>query len=497
MFFLQDTSCLSSQEKNVITDGQFTCPYSKILGVFEYIRSLFEERKIDITDCVALECDNSVLNVLVLLFLLENGYRFLLLSKGVQSAQSMMSVPPSIPSFCRYRIRVESLNDNGKGSGLEHLDRILLISANEQWVDCEAARGILYLQTSGSTGVPKIVVHSHAKLRENALNCVQRFGLSYEDRVTIPVPIYHMYGLGAALLPSLAVGASIDLQKGTNLLRYLQREREFESNVAFVTPAFCETLAKGRKSPRLYKLTVAAGDRIREDTFSRYEAKCGCLVKLYGSTEMGAIAAGSPDEAMEIRLQQVGLPMSGVQIRVEPSATVSPNPLLDYSQKMGELWCYHPAGFNGYVDRAGLPIQSHPDFQEYWFRTKDLGQLEPDGRLTVLGRCDRSVNRDGLLVPFCEVEQAIETLAGIESVIVEAQGESPRGKGLVAYCVLTQETTLSEVEIRNICFNILPKYAIPDRVVILNAFPLLQNGKVDRQKLISMTAADAMNLARG
>jgi hypothetical protein len=73
---------------------------------------------------------------------------------------------------------------------------------------------------------------------------------------------------------------------------------------------------------------------------------------------------------MEIRLQQVGLPMSGVQIRVEPSATVSPNPLLDYSQKMGELWCYHPAGFNGYVDRAGLPIQSHPDFQEYWFRTK-------------------------------------------------------------------------------------------------------------------------------
>lgn len=497
MFFFQDTSCLSSQEKSVITDGQFTCPYSKILGIFEYLRSLFEERRIGIADCIALECDNSVASVLVLLFLLESGYRFLLLSKNVQTAESMLSLPPSIPNFCRYQIRVESLNDNGKEGGLEHLDRALSIAANEQWVECEAARGTLYMQTSGSTGVPKIVVHSHAKLRENALNCVQRFGLSHEDRVVIPVPIYHMYGLGAALLPSLAVGASIDLQKGTNLLRYLQREREFDPNVAFLTPAFCETLAKGRKSPRSYKLTVAAGDRIREDTFSRYEAKCGCLVKLYGSTEMGAIAAGSPDEAMEVRLQQVGLPMSGVQIRVEPSATASLEPLSDYSQKMGELWCHHPAGFDGYVDQVGLPIQFHPDFQEHWFRTKDLAQLEPDNRLTVLGRCDRSVNRDGLLVPFSEVEQAIETLAGIESVIVEAQGESQRGKGLVAYCVLTKETTLSEVEIRAFCFKILPKYAIPDQVVILNALPLLQNGKVDRQKLISMTAADAMNLARG
>jgi acyl-CoA synthetase (AMP-forming)/AMP-acid ligase II len=107
------------------------------------------------------------------------------------------------------------------------------------------------------------------------------------------------------------------------------------------------------------------------------------------------------------------------------------------------------------------------------------------------------VNRDGLLVPFSEVEQVIETLAGIESVIVEAQGESQRGKGLVAYCVMTKGTTLSEVEIRAFCFKMLPKYAIPDRVVILKALPLLQNGKVDRQKIMSMTAEDAMNLARG
>jgi hypothetical protein len=87
-----------------------------------------------------------------------------------------------------------------------------------------------------------------------------------------------MYGLAAAFLPGVVVGASINLQKGANLLRYLGREKEFVSNVTFLTPTFCQTLLKGRKSPRAYKLTVVAGDGLREHTFTKYESSFGCLV---------------------------------------------------------------------------------------------------------------------------------------------------------------------------------------------------------------------------
>jgi acyl-CoA synthetase (AMP-forming)/AMP-acid ligase II len=76
-------------------------------------------------------------------------------------------------------------------------------------------------------------VHSHDKLLKNAQNCVNRWELDGKDRMTIPVPIFHMYGLGAAFLPGILAGASIDFQANSNLLKYLQREKDFNPNIAW------------------------------------------------------------------------------------------------------------------------------------------------------------------------------------------------------------------------------------------------------------------------
>nr|WP_273039906.1 class I adenylate-forming enzyme family protein [Iningainema tapete] len=323
-------------------------------------------------------------------------------------------------------------------------------------------------------GSPKMAVHSHKKLMENALNCVQRLKLQHDDRIAIPVPITHMYGLGAAFLPGVAVGASIDLQPSANLLRYLQREKEFNPNVTFLTPTFCETLIKGRKSSRFYKLTVAAGDRLKEDTFTLYESRFGCLVKLYGSTEMGAIAAASPDDPASLRIKTVGKPMPGVQMRVDEEI-----------EGIGEIWCQHQWGFERYIDENGNSNSQGVQTQTDWFRTKDLGRWI-DGHIEVLGRCDHSVNRDGFLVFFSDVEKAMETIKGIDSVVVVSKGESQRGKAIVAYCVLTPDTNIASSDIKAACFHILPKRAIADRIFIVKSLPMLPNGKIDRQKLINM-----------
>jgi acyl-CoA synthetase (AMP-forming)/AMP-acid ligase II len=468
MLLNQNCLSLSLQPKSTLTDGQLTCSWLDILDILEKLSIFFVQRQIEITDCLALEIDNSLPTALILLYLLEKEYSFFLLPKTANSSP--------IPRFCRYQV-ISQFGNQGKLENLTEFENWLNITENEQWQPLNDGGKKLYLRTSGSTGNPKIVVHSQAKLLENAFNCVERLELSPDDRVAIPVPIYHMYGLGAAFLPSVAVGASIDLQKGANLLRYLQREKDFNPNVAFMTPSFCETLLKGRKSPREYKLTVVAGDHLKETTFVQYEANFGCLVKLYGSTEMGAIAAGSPTEALEVRCQTVGLPMTGVQLRVTPPES-SPIP------GVGEIWCQHPSGFQGYVDAEGKPLTPNQDTQNTGFETKDLGKLRTDGYLEVWGRCDRSVNRDGLLVLFADIEKAMETLPGIETVVVESYGETQRGKGLVAFCILAKGTNLKETEIRGFCFDVLPKRAIPDQVFILKTLPILSNGKIDRQQLI-------------
>jgi acyl-CoA synthetase (AMP-forming)/AMP-acid ligase II len=463
--------------KNVLMDGQLSCSYKEIPEVFERIERYLANWGIGREDYLALECENFLPSALVLLYLLERRYSFLLLPKVVCGAQVRK---PPLPRFCRYRVVAERLTGDGSAIDLRHPEQFLGVVENEGWSGdlhrASHASPKLYLQTSGSTGNPKMAIHSHAKLMGNALNCVHRLGLEGDDRIAIPVPIFHMYGLGAAFLPAITVGASIDLQPNSNLLRYLQREKEFNPNVAFLTPIYCETLLKGRKSSRTYKLTVAAGDRLREDTFVSYESRFGCVVNLYGSTEMGAISASSPNDAREARAKTVGKPMPGVRVRVADLESEGE------MKGVGELWCQHECGFEGYADESGEPDKGA---QVDWFRTRDLGRICSDGCLVVLGRCDHSFNRNGLLVVLAEVERAMEMIEGIERVAVVAEGESQRGKGMAAYCLLSPDASFKD-ELRASCFDILPRHAIPDVVFIVRSLPMLPNGKVDRQKLIDL-----------
>jgi acyl-CoA synthetase (AMP-forming)/AMP-acid ligase II len=70
--------------------------------------------------------------------------------------------------------------------------------------------------------------------------------------------------------------------------------------------------------------------------------------------------------------------------------------------------------------------------------------------------------------------------------VVESYGESQRGKGLVAFCILSKSANFDETDIKASCFNVLLKRAIPDQILIIKTLPMLPNGKIDRQKLISV-----------
>ncbi|MCP2728418.1 AMP-binding protein [Limnofasciculus baicalensis] len=281
----------TTSHKNVLTDGQLTCDYLEIPDIWKKIQRYFTEGEINTEDCLVLECDNSLPSALVLLYLLENGYSFLLLPKE-SNAPPGSNASSFIPKFCRYRIKAETSLSTESTTDLRDIEHLFSLSENEDWIGYQINPKFpqLYLRTSGSTGTPKIVVHSHTKLMKNAKNCVERLTINSEDRIAIPVPIFHMYGLGAAFLPSILAGAAIDLQKNSNPIKYIQREQEFNPNIAFTTPSFCDTLLKVRRVAREYKFTVVAGDRLKVKTFHQYESLCGCLLPLYGSTEMGAIA---------------------------------------------------------------------------------------------------------------------------------------------------------------------------------------------------------------
>ncbi len=482
-FICQCTDFIQAAD-NILTDGQTTWKYGSFPRIFQELDEWFAVHGIRPEDCPAVACENSATSAVLLLYLLERGFGFFVLPATTQAAQDQEKAA-ALPAFCRQHIRTSPLAGSEDEAGFNPEAR-LSIAPNPSWHGLDAEPGDfgaarLFLKTSGSTGPPKMAVIPHAGLRGNARNTARRLRLSSRDRVALPVPLFHSYGLTTAFLSSIAAGAGIDLQPGANLLRFLKREQVFQPTVAFMTPIFCETLVKGRRGePHVYRLTISAGDSFRGDLFSRYESMSGCLVNLYGSTEMGAVAAAGPDDPMEIRRQYVGRPMAGVSLRVGPGAESATEGPAD----QGSLWCRHPFGFEGYVDQDGRPVQS--EAQAGWFPMQDLGRLSPEGWVQVLGRSDHSVNRDGLLVFFADIEEALRHVPGVAAGVVIASGEGSRGKRLVAFCVPERRAELSATDIRSACFSLLPRRAVPDMIQIINSLPQLPNGKIDRQKLKSL-----------
>ena len=280
-----------------------------------------------------------------------------------------------------------------------------------------------------------------------------------------------MYGLGAAFLPGALAGASMEFQRATNILRYLEREKRFQPNVAFLTPTFMGTLVRGRKSPRHYDLTVVAGDVVKPEVFRAYESRFGPVVSLYGSTELGAIAAASRLDGPEVRERTVGRLMDGVEGRID-----------------GQLWCRHPHGFTGYAGDGGdVQVRSADE----WFPTHDLAEWHEGDGLRILGRIDHSVNRDGVLVALSEVEAAIEGIPEVASVAAVAAGTSSRGRGVVVFCTLAEGASLNADTVRQACMERMPRSHVPDRVEIVEALPMLPSGKPDRVTLARMVEGTA------
>ncbi|MFY0524516.1 class I adenylate-forming enzyme family protein [Archangium gephyra] len=469
---------------NTLSDGRFQVPYAALEALLTEWESFLARHGVTREGPVVLECAASVPGVLTVLALLRAGSSFALLPPPARTG-----TPPPPPRFFPLRVRVRSLYDLEPNAPLspEALLEVTSLEGARSPPEGEAgAPGRLFLRTSGSLGTPKLVVHSQALLLGNALHCVERLRLTAEDLICLPVPIAHMYGLGAGLLPGLAAGASIELLEGANLPRFLEREAQVRPTVAFLTPNLCTMLLRRRTAPGHYRHVVVAGDKLKPESFETAETLFRRVVNLYGSTELGVIATADAEEARGPRSTTVGraVPGAGIQLRpVEGSQ--------DFEGEVGELWCRHPFPFLGYVDEDGQPWQGEPPFQDGWYRTKDLCRLHADGLLEVLGRTDHGVKRDGRLVMLTDLERTVERVPGVERAIAVLGGESLRGQRLVVFCVPRDGQPLEGDAVRTACFELLPAYAIPDEVRPLATLPLLPSGKVDRKALREAATAPA------
>ncbi len=457
--------------EHCMEDGQAQIKYNELPAYFSALELYLQQQGIKKNDCVAFECHNTLASLITLLALFYRGQHILLLPPA-GNALKEPGFKPDIPAFCRIHLSVAALATEHEltAVAMPGLMKIVLHEdfSIQAWQSLNLHESRLMLRTSGSMGDAKIVVFSHHALLGNASNCVQRFRLHAGSRVSIAVPIFHMYGLGAAFIPCLLAGASLDVQANTNILRFMSHERRFNPDIVYLNPTLCTMLLKGRRNSKPYTQTISAGDALAEPLYHDYCTRFGTLTNLYGCTEMGAAATTSPD----VQMDKSGglLPMPNVEFDIAPDTNT--------------ISCRHPYGFEGYVNHQGQQLSVNTAA----YLTGDTARSLPDGRFELMGREGNSINRAGFLVQFSDIENAlIKTGEVTQALVLSSQQESTvRGLKLYACCLAERSTatrTISTESIRQRCFEHLPRYAVPDEIILLNSFPLLPNGKVDRQTL--------------
>lgn len=341
--------------------------------------------------------------------------------------------------------------------------------------------------TSGTTGTPKGASLSFAALRGSLAGIARGTGLNDGGRApstparaprVVFVPIAHMGGF-------LGVLTAWWLGKPALLVEKFSPERVFELadryrlGVLGLTPAMVWEMAQIKDSKPLPGVdsVIVGTAAIPEATRLAFQAKYGVpVLRNYGQTEFaGAIAFERPDDVAAGRRPEgtVGRVAPGVEVAIiDAAGSIVP------TGDVGEITARAASAMTGYLDSAGVP--SAPTA---WLRTGDLGILDQDGFLYIVGRVRDMVVCGGFNVYPAQVEAALNQLAEVADSAVAGIPDDRLGEIPVAAVVLRDGCATDADSIREGLRSHLAAYELPRRVVFVDAIPRHDSGKVDRDSV--------------
>jgi long-chain acyl-CoA synthetase len=357
------------------------------------------------------------------------------------------------------------------------------------WVDrSDVAR--LLLQSSGTTGAPKIVERSGVSLDAVARNVAASVPLRPDDHVLGLVPACHSYGVENVLLGPLWAGCTVQLCQSLDALLVRGDVCAPPPTVFPGVPSMFEMLAAAgdptRTVPpalRRLRRVYSAGATLPRSVFGAFQKRFGLRVgQLYGMTEIGSVTFNDPDEP-DHDPDHVGLPMDGVRIRVvDPETKCIDRPLPPDAE--GEVAVSAPSMLTGYLGDDQPVCEAADAMRDGFFLTADLGRLDGCGRLTITGRLKLVVDVGGLKVNLLEVEQALSEHEAVEQCAVIPVAVSATVSRLKAYIIPRNgHGDLSFEELHAFLRPRLSAHKIPRSFECRDSFPRSPTGKLLRYRL--------------
>jgi acyl-CoA synthetase (AMP-forming)/AMP-acid ligase II len=336
----------------------------------------------------------------------------------------------------------------------------------------------MLLYTSGTTGRPKGVMLSHGNMVANVRSIIRYLELSDRDSVMSVLPFNYSYGT-SVLHTHLAVGGTVVLARNFVFPQVVVEAMAREKVTGFsgVPSTFALLLSRvnladaGLESLRYVTQAGAAMSPSLKERICAALPQAKLFV-MYGQTEATARLSYVPPDRLSEKPGSAGVAIPGVElaIRDEDGSTLGPN-------EIGEIWARGPNIMKGYWrDEAA----TREVLRDGWLKTGDMGYLDSDRFLFIVGRRSDIIKVGAHRVHPMEVEEVVSGMAGIREVAVAGVEDEMLGQTVAAFVVLEPGAELPAERIKAICRERLAPYKIPKYVRFVTTLPRTASGKLQR-----------------
>ncbi len=333
--------------------------------------------------------------------------------------------------------------------------------------------------SSGTTGLPKAVRHTHASMGLATYHWCAALGLGPDDRFQVATPPSHILGL-LNMLAATSAGATVRLHRRFDLDEVLYRIAHERMTLEMAVAPIALALAN---HPQLedhdlssLRYIMWGATPVSESVARVVTERTGVRwLPAYGASEVPVIAANPVDRPALWRLDSAGLPPPGVVIRtVDLDSGVALDP-----GAVGEIQVRSPSVMTGY-----LPDEATADaFVDGWYRTGDVGWLEPDGWVHLTDRSKEMIKVNGFQVAPAEVEGVLLGHPAVLDCAVFGLADERAGEVPVAAVQLEPGRAVGSGELQDLVAGSLATYKRLHHVVVVDEIPRLPSGKVLRRVL--------------
>jgi len=349
--------------------------------------------------------------------------------------------------------------------------------------DRDPSRPSMLMYTSGTTGLPKGVLLSHASMLHAGRAVARHHGLGAGDRVLSSLPLYHINGQCITTVGSLAAGGSIVMPRRFSVSRWwadVERWRPTWLNlvptiVAYLLNAPDPTPAE-REAMRGVRFARSASAPLPPEQQRAFEERFGIpIVEAMGLTECASVAFCNPMELAERRIGSPGRPLA-IEARVVDR---DGRPLA--AGERGEIQLRGGGVMLGYYRAPELTSASVS--ADGWLSTGDLGYRDEDGFYFITGRLKELIIKGGENIAPREIDEALLRHPAVLEAAAVGVPDREYGQEILACIVVKPDRTLTRDEVDGHCLRELGRYKSPRYVRFVDALPKGPSGKVQRMKL--------------